>query len=95
MDQNQNQDWKKNPRLQNMDPSKLDMLQNMADQGTGKSPSELLPFLMAAASGDKSQGMNFSESETDAIIQVLTAGKSPAEMAKINRMIQLMKMMKK
>ena len=43
-------DWKNNPRLSGMDPQKLSMLQGLADQGLGKNPSELLPFIMGAAS---------------------------------------------
>lgn len=46
-------DWKKDPRLSQMDPQKLSMLQNLADQGLGKNPSELLPFIMEAASRGK------------------------------------------
>ena len=38
-------DWKNNPRLSGMDPQKLSMLQGLADQGLGKNPSELLPFI--------------------------------------------------
>lgn len=90
----QNQDWKQNPKLQNMDKAKLDMLQRMAEQGNGKSPSELLPFLMAAASSGRKNGLNFNDAEISTIIEVLKAGKSPAYTAKLDRMIQLMKMIK-
>ena len=53
-------DWKNNPRLSGMDPQKLSMLQGLADQGLGKNPSELLPFIMGAASKGKNAGLNFS-----------------------------------
>ena len=37
-----------------MDRSKLDMLQNLASQGSSKGANEMLPFLMnAAAQGKK------------------------------------------
>ena len=48
-----NNDWKDDPRLSQMDPQKLSMLQNLADQGLGKNPSELLPFIMGAAAQGK------------------------------------------
>ena len=48
------ENWQDNPRLAGMDRSKLDLLQQMAQQGVGKSPSDLLPFIMNAAS----QGRN-------------------------------------
>lgn len=88
-----NQDWKENPKLRNMDKSKLEMLQNLADQGSQKSPTELLPFLMAAASKGKSGGLNFNDNEISMIIEVLKAGKSPAETAKLDKMIQMMRML--
>ena len=42
-----------------MDKSKLEMLQNLAEQGAGKNASDMLPFLMNAASRGKSNGLNF------------------------------------
>ena len=67
-------DWKNNPRLSGMDPQKLSMLQGLADQGLGKNPSELLPFIMGAASKGKNAGLNFSSDEISTIIEVLKMG---------------------
>ena len=90
MDEN----WKDNPKLSQMDRGKLDMLSQLAMQGSQKSPSELLPFIMNAAAQGKQTGMNFSGSEIDTIIQVLKAGKSPEEVKKLDQVIRLMKMIK-
>lgn len=87
-----NNDWKDDPRLSRMDPRKLSMLQSMADQGLGKNPSELLPFIMGAAAQGKSAGLNFSSSEISTIIEVIKMGKSPAEAARLDRIVNLMKM---
>ena len=89
-----NQDWKQNPNLQNIDQSKLDMLQNLAQQGVGKSPSDMLPFLMNAASQGRNNGLQFSSNEISAILNVMKMGKSPAECAKIDRLVNLMSMMR-
>nr|WP_177295881.1 hypothetical protein [uncultured Blautia sp.] len=86
--------WQNNPRLANMDKSKLEMLQNLAEQGTGKSASEMLPFLMSAASRGKNNGLNFSSDEISAVLEVLKAGKSPQEAAKMDRIVNLMKMIR-
>ena len=51
--------WQNNPKLAGMDKSKLEMLQNLAMQGEGKNASEMLPFLMNAASRGKSNGLHF------------------------------------
>ncbi len=89
-----NEDWKNNPRLSGIDPEKLSMLQGLAQQGTGKSPSDLLPFLMQAASQGKNTGLRFNDQEISAILEVIKAGKSPAEAAKIDRIVSMMKMIK-
>ena len=74
------------------DPAKLAMLNSFAQQGAGKNPQELLPLLMAAASQSRAKGTRFSREEMDAIIQVLKAGKSPEETARMDKIIQMMKM---
>ena len=71
------QDWMNDPRLNGVDKSKLALLQSLADQGGQKNPSELIPFLMAAASQGKSQGVNFNSAEMELIIEVLKQGQSP------------------
>lgn len=89
-----NEDWKNDPKLQGMDRTKLDMLQQLASQGIGKSPTDLLPFVLSAASKGRKAGMNFSSEEVSTIIEVLKSGKSPAETAKIDRMISMLRMMR-
>ena len=88
------ENWQDNPKLAGMDRSKLDMLQQMAQQGAGKSPSDLLPFIMNAAAKGKSAGLRFNPNEINTIIEVLKMGKSPRERAKLDKVVNLMKMMK-
>lgn len=85
--------WVNNPALKNIDPEKLKMLISLTEQSSGKNQNELLPFLMAAASKSKENGMGFSPEETDAIIEVMKTGKSTAEIANIDKMRSMMKMM--
>lgn len=88
-------DWMQNPRLAGMDPSKLAMLQMMADQGSNKSAQEMMPFLMSAFARGQNSGLHFSDEEVRTLLEVLTAGKSPAETAKLNRLISLMRMIRR
>lgn len=92
--QKENNSWMNHPNLAGMDASKLAMLSAFAEQGAGKSPQDLLPFLMSAASQSKSKGMQFTPQEMDTIIQVLKMGKSPAEAARMDRMLQMLKLMR-
>lgn len=89
------QDWTKNPALSGIDPAKMALLQSLASQGAGKSQNELLGFLTGAANTSQQQGLQFTPDETDMIIEVLKMGKSPQEIAKINKMAGLLKMLKK
>lgn len=86
--------WQNNPKLAGMDKEKLEMLQNLAEQGAGKSASDMLPFLMNAASHGKNNGLNFSPDEISAVLEVLKIGKSPQEAAKLDRIVNLMKMIR-
>lgn len=87
-------DWRANPRLSGMDKEKLNMLQNLASQGSGKSPAELLPFLMGAAAQGKNGGLKFSSEEISTIIEVLKMGKTPEEAERLDRIVNLMKMIR-
>lgn len=88
---NKNENWMNNPSLSNIDPAKLQMLSALAQQAQEKKQNELLPFLMSAATQSENNSMSFNASETDAIINVLKAGKSPQEIQKIDRICTLMK----
>lgn len=78
--------WMNNPALKGIDPAKLQMLLSLSEQGQGKSQKELLPFLLAAASHSKQNGMGFTTQETDAIIEVMKIGKTPDEIRKIEQL---------
>ena len=92
MDENRNEDWKMDPKHKNIDAGKLDMLQKLAEKGSGKSASDMLPFLMSAAASGKKNGLNFSQNEISAVLEVMKAGKSPQEVAKIDKIVNLMRM---
>lgn len=91
------QSWMNNPNLQGIDRAKLEMLSQFASQGQQqtKSQSDLMPFLMMAANSSKEKGMQFSSNEMEMIIEVLKMGKSPEEIAQMDKMIMLMRMMKR
>lgn len=89
-----NDDWREDPGLEQVDKEKLDMLQKLAEQGKGKNASEMLPFLMNAASRGKNNGLKFSADEISVILTALKSGKSSAEAAKIDQIVNLMHMIR-
>lgn len=90
----ENNEWMNNPKLANLDKNKLEMLQQMADQGSQKNQNDLMSFLMSAASQGKSQGIKFSTDEISAILEVMKMGKSPQEAARMDKIVNLMRMMR-
>ncbi len=87
--------WTKNPALGNIDPAKLQMLSSLAEQAKGKKQNELLSFLMSASAQTQEKQMGFQPSEIDAVINVMKEGKSPEEIARIDRLIGLMRQMRR
>lgn len=87
-----NEDWKNDPKLKDIDKNKLDMLQSLAEKGNGKNASDMLPFLMSAAASGKKNGLNFSQNEISAVLEVMKMGKTPQEAAKIDKIVNLMRM---
>lgn len=89
-----NEDWRSNPKLAGIDKSKLDMLQGFAEQGSTKGINDMLPFLMGAAAQGKKGGLKFNANEISTIIEVLKMGKSPEEAERLDKVVNLMKMIR-
>ena len=89
------EDWMKSANINGIDPLKLQMLNSIASQGSQKGMSELLPFLVSSLSNTqkKSGTLSFTSKEMDCIIEALKQNKAPEETARIERMLQLIKMM--
>lgn len=93
--QSQNQtSWMNDSRLSGIDPAKLQMLFSMSGQGAKKNQNELMPFLMAAASRSRQKGMTFTPEETNLIIEVIKQGKSKEEIARIEKIRMMMRLIK-
>ncbi|MCC8051329.1 MAG: hypothetical protein LIP10_11845 [Clostridiales bacterium] len=103
-----NNNWMNNPALGGIDPAKLQMLASLADQAQKKDKSELMPFLMALSGGGNSTDsgnaadnsvpsapVSFDTDETEAIINALKAGKSPQDIKKMDKILSVMKKIKK
>ena len=67
------------------------MLLSLSGQGAGKNQNELL---LSAASRSRENGMTFSPQETDLIIEVMKQGKSKEEIAKIDKIRMMMRLLK-
>ena len=68
---------------------KLDQAVNMFAM---LSVSDMMPYLMSAAASGKKNGLHFSQNEISAVLEVMKAGKTPQEASKIDRIVNLMRM---
>lgn len=82
-------DWKKDERLKNISPEKLELLEKLASGIKGKTPNEAMPLLMAALSTAKAKGLNFTTDEMNLIINLLKSSASKAEAERIEHLLKV------
>lgn len=84
-----------NSAFQNMSMEKLKFLMEFAGQSKPGSSKEMLTFLMGFVSKAKNQGIQFSENETDFIINHLKESMNPQERQKTDMIMQMMRSRKR
>lgn len=76
-------------------PEKLAFLKAMSARQAGGNAKDIMAALMSVSNSAQKQGVSFSESERDMMLEVLLQNLSPEEGKKARSMIQMMKRMKK
>lgn len=89
---NSNNNWQNDPSLQNISADKMQYLMKMMSEANGKDKNSLLPFLMGLSSSSEQNGMDFSDTETDLILQVLSQKMTPEERSKIDMIRNISRM---
>ena len=74
-----------------MDPQKLAFLTALMKDAQKQNKDNLMPFFMAAASRANSEGMNFSDEETDLIYQEMKRSLKPEDQARVEMVYQMMR----
>lgn len=90
-----NTDWINHPAMKNIHPAKKQILLELSKNSKNASMDKLLPLMMSANTKLKSQGLNFSQQESDLIIDILSANLSPAERQKFEMLKKMMPLMNK
>ena len=80
-----------NPLLAGMPPEKLQFLMNFAAAKKPANIREMMPFLLSAMNSAKSSNIQFTEPETELLINILKQNMSPEEAQRADRVMQLMK----
>ncbi|MBR1391839.1 MAG: hypothetical protein IJ567_10450 [Lachnospiraceae bacterium] len=86
---------KNNPSLQNISPEKLDFLMSFAQQNHAPDNQSMASSVMNAAGEAKNQGIQFSTSERELLINLLKQNMSKEEQQKVDKMMTLMQLMQR
>ncbi|MDE7436186.1 MAG: hypothetical protein K2N01_10280 [Lachnospiraceae bacterium] len=83
---------KGNPALNNISPEKLQFLMDFASQNhSGGDMKSMANTMMNAANNARSQGMTFSNTETELLIEILKQNMSEEERKKADQMLKMMR----
>ena len=82
-------DWMNDPKLQNMDPLKLELIKTAASQIQGKKGNTLAPVLMSLITSANRKGIRFSSEEISLILNILKQGKTEQEQSQIDKTVSM------
>lgn len=81
--------WMNHPALKNIDPRKLAILVELANEAEGKPADKALPLVIKANAQLKALGLTFTPEEADLMVDILTKDMSPAEKQKVEMIKRL------
>lgn len=84
-------DFVNNPAFQNLSPEKLQFLMNFMGQKKTTNSREMMALLMAFSNKAKGEGIQFSQTETDFIIDHLKESMSPQERQRTDMILNMMR----
>lgn len=82
--------FQNNPLLQSMAPEKLQFLMNFASSPKPTDMKEMMPFLLSTMNSAKSQNIQFTDPETELLINILKQNMSTEDAKKADKIIQFM-----
>lgn len=82
-------DWMSNEKLKDIEPHKLEFIQNLVFEFAELDDKKRLPFLLALATRAKKENITFSNEEIELIISVIKETSSEKEVNKINQMLKI------
>lgn len=74
-------------------PEKMAFLNAMMEEMNGKNQNQMLSFLTSINSQAGEKGIQFSDEETELLVQALTANMSPAERKRVELLRRMSKML--
>ena len=79
-----NNDWKKDPRIQSMNPEKVEFLSRLTDEIQNAPKNQLLNKFLSLSLEANQSGISFSDQETELMTGILMNYMNPADKGKLN-----------
>ena len=90
-----NNKWMDDPVLSGISNEKMEILTKILDSSNGMEPKQMLTYFIQESNKASKEGINFTDTETDAIVNVLKQDMSPAEIKKIDTIRKMANMIAK
>lgn len=88
-------DWKQDKRLDNISKEKLNALTNIISGSKNLPNNAIIPFFLKQTTEANSKGINFTDSETELIIDVLKTNMTPEQIKRIDMVKKMAIMLSK
>lgn len=90
-----NNKWMDDPVLSGISNEKMEILTKILDSSNGMEPKQMLTYFIQESNKASKEGINFTDTETDTILNVLKQDMSPAEIKKIDTIRKMANMIAK
>ncbi|WP_343210564.1 hypothetical protein [Anaerolentibacter hominis] len=82
--------WSDNPAFRNMDPRKMELLNNLAAAGKGKSTEQMVPLIMQTMDQLKRENIAFTREESQMMMDILSEDLPPKDKARFQMVKNMM-----
>ena len=90
-----NNQWMEDPVLSGISKEKMDILTKIMEGSNGMEARQMLTYFIQESNKASQNGINFTNEETDAILNVLKQDMSPQEIQKIDTIKRMVNMLAK
>ncbi|MFQ9515596.1 MAG: hypothetical protein ACLRZ9_07170 [Eubacterium sp.] len=90
-----NNKWMDDPVLSGVSSEKMEILTKILDSSNGMEPKQMLTYFIQESNKASKNGINFTDAETDAILNVLKTDMTPEEIRKIDTIKRMVNMLSK
>lgn len=90
-----NNKWMENPLLSDISTEKMEVLTKILNGAGDMDAKQMLTYFIKETNQASKNGINFTDKETDAILEVLKADMSPEEIKRIDTIKRMVSMLGK